>query len=389
MKNTVNFALMFILMMMTTNVTSVFAQVPQMTKITDTPSSEYHLRWSPDGTKIAYVHQYSIIRILNIKEKTFEDIIPIHEGGDLYIAWLNNQEIIFDTRDPNINGKFDLWKSSISGGEQIPVKEHAHMPAVSPDGTKLIYQNQGKLYIMPASGGEAELLVSSESLDYFHPSWSQDGEQIVFSSISGENKDLWIISAAGDDLTQVTDDPGGEDRASWHPDGDKISYTSYDPANQMEQDVWIKNIITGHKEPLTSYPGKESASTWKMGEKIMAISSRQTGQEDIWLYDYSGMGIGHFDDNNNKPFAANISIAPNPFNPGTEISFSLKKDYEDFSIDIYDAKGSLVINIMKKGIKNGSHKISFNGEKLNSGTYFVRLTSNKILLGENKLTLLK
>ena len=62
---------------------------------------------------------------------------------------------------------------------------------------------------------------------------------------------------------------------------------------------------------------------------------------------------------------------PNPFNPETTISFSVK-DNEAANLKIYNQKGQL---ISSKIYHSGYHETSWNAEKLSSGIYLYQLTS--------------
>jgi len=71
---------------------------------------------------------------------------------------------------------------------------------------------------------------------------------------------------------------------------------------------------------------------------------------------------------------------PNPFNPVTNISFSLKEKGV-VSIDIYDIKGRLVKNLVNDVKSAGSHKetwtgINNAGQEVGSGIYFYKMKTN-------------
>jgi len=68
---------------------------------------------------------------------------------------------------------------------------------------------------------------------------------------------------------------------------------------------------------------------------------------------------------------------PNPFNPSTEIAFSMSED-SAATLEIIDVRGSLIRAIALGDLTAGSHSISWNGRDDNgrnvaSGTYFARL----------------
>ena len=69
-----------------------------------------------------------------------------------------------------------------------------------------------------------------------------------------------------------------------------------------------------------------------------------------------------------------ISIYPNPFNPETTISYSLKEDTK-VSISIYNIKGQKVRSLVNAQIQAGFHTVTWNGknengENVSSGIYF-------------------
>lgn len=72
-----------------------------------------------------------------------------------------------------------------------------------------------------------------------------------------------------------------------------------------------------------------------------------------------------------------ISIYPNPFNPTTNITYSLPKD--GFTkASIYNIRGQLVKTLINEPLNSGNHRISWNGLdnqgiKQASGVYFVRI----------------
>ncbi len=90
--------------------------------------------------------------------------------------------------------------------------------------------------------------------------------------------------------------------------------------------------------------------------------------------------VGNDDPSTNAP-VNNFTVKnyPNPFNPQTTISFTLKNN-SDVSVDIYNIKGQIVRNLAKKSMKAGEHNIVWNGKDDNnkiqaSGIYFVRINS--------------
>jgi tetratricopeptide (TPR) repeat protein len=65
---------------------------------------------------------------------------------------------------------------------------------------------------------------------------------------------------------------------------------------------------------------------------------------------------------------------PNPFNPSTQISFTLK-ERTNISLKVYDVLGKEVANLADGYYEAGKHVATFNGSNLASGIYFYRLTT--------------
>ena len=76
-------------------------------------------------------------------------------------------------------------------------------PAISPDGSTIIFTYRGDLYRVPSAGGTAVALTSHPAHD-FMPVWSHDGRSIAFASDRHGNFDLYVMPAMGGEATRLT-----------------------------------------------------------------------------------------------------------------------------------------------------------------------------------------
>ena len=74
---------------------------------------------------------------------------------------------------------------------------------VSPDGTKIVFDMLGDIYIMPSTGGNATLLRGGYPFEV-QPRFSPDGKQISFTSDAGGGDNIWIMDVDGNNALQVT-----------------------------------------------------------------------------------------------------------------------------------------------------------------------------------------
>ena len=95
-------------------------------------------------------------------------------------------------------------------------------------------------------------------------------------------------------------------------------------------------------------------------------------------------------DNDDVSFLDKITINlayPNPFNPSTNISFSLDQ-YYSVSIDIYNLRGELVSNLLKRNLVAGNHSVVWNASDQPSGVYLLRVSTNNFI-STQKIMLIK
>ena len=99
-------------------------------------------------------------------------------------------------------------------------------------------------------------------------------------------------------------------------------------------------------------------------------------------------------DNNQTALVNEITnIAPNPFNPSTEIKYTLQKE-GSASLVIFNAKGQLIRQYAFKSQNAGSHSLIWNGcdnknKVVSSGIYFCKLTTGEKESCIRKMVLMK
>ncbi len=111
-------------------------------------------------------------------------------------------------------------------------------PAWSPDGSRIAltrrvrdgFESDGlqDIYVMNADGS-ALLRLTGEHFDNSSPTWSPDGQSLVFSAVSSVSgsADLYVTSTTvAGGATLLTTSRGWEAYPAWSPDGSRIVYSS-------------------------------------------------------------------------------------------------------------------------------------------------------------------
>ncbi len=79
---------------------------------------------------------------------------------------------------------------------------------------------------------------------------------------------------------------------------------------------------------------------------------------------------------------------PNPFNPVTQIDFSVARTSE-IKIRIFDILGNEIAIPVAQTMKPGKYRIDFNGSNLSSGTYFYSLSADGKTISTKKMLMIK
>lgn len=113
-------------------------------------------------------------------------------------------------------------------------------PALSPDGSKLLYTvrtvdiaaDKGTTQVLLANVAPAAdaasrtaMVVTSEGSN-MHPMWAPDGKSFACISTRSGTPQIWIHPLQGGKPVQVTDHPGGVANALWSPDGTRFLFTA-------------------------------------------------------------------------------------------------------------------------------------------------------------------
>ena len=90
-------------------------------------------------------------------------------------------------------------------------------PAISPDGSSIVFSYKGDLWKIPTEGGLAMPLTLHEGHD-FQPVWSSDGKQIAFASHRYGNFDVYIMPSTGGKASRLTYHSSSDYPSGFSPD---------------------------------------------------------------------------------------------------------------------------------------------------------------------------
>ncbi len=196
----------------------------------------------------------------------------------------------------------DVWTVPATGGEaRLMVANPAteSRPLFSPDGRSMAFVStrtgNGDIYVLDLASGTTRRLTWDDTRELLD-SWSRDGKWIYFSSNSAEadsgSADIWRIPAAGGTPMQVSAEPFAyEYFAAPSPDGKSVAFTASGFANNqwwrkghshMDESQIFTVDGAHHYRAITADGAKQLWPMWSAdGSRLFYVSDR-SGSDNIW-----------------------------------------------------------------------------------------------------------
>ena len=280
---------------------------------------------SPDGSMMAFVRRENTRSQLYVKdmETGEERMIYADLDQDVQETWAvtgvypnmdwtpDSQSIVFWA-----GGKIRRVNADGSGAAEIPFAiddtrgvlpaPHPVIPVasdtvdvtmarfaeVSPDGDTVVFESLGRLYTMPASGGTMRPLTGDDDALELFPSWSRDGDSIVYVRWTDEGLgEIRVIGSNGRGGRTVTNAPGHYTRPHFSPDGETIVFEKgeggYLTAPEFSENPGIYRVSASGGDAELVIRGMSSPHFGASSDRIFMMGS-EDGSQTLVSTDLNG-----------------------------------------------------------------------------------------------------
>ena len=254
---------------------------------------------APDGKYLAYADQSGTsLRVVKDGE-THQ--LPMPEGLEpSALAWTPDGTRILASG--NQTGQHSsIWAISILGGKPRKLRDEAAGPAVSPDGSLIVFLsdfesgNAQGIWVMGPNGENNRRLVTAKTQafeSFLRVVWSPDGQRIAYLKSYSTAQETGIVIESvdlkGSAPTRILSDSRLQD-FYWSPDGRILFSLMEEGTWPPDSNLWEIKIdantgkTTSERRRLTNWPGSSFSQLTLTGDGKLLAFLKGTTESDVYV----------------------------------------------------------------------------------------------------------
>ena len=158
-------------------------------------------------------------------------------------------------------------------------------PSFSPDGEQIVFRSMRdknfEIYVMASDGSDQRRLTDNRADDRF-PAFSPDGEQIVFLSARDMDVEIYVMKSDGSRQRRLTANKAGDYEPSFSPDGKEILFVSW---RDVRAEIYAMASDGSDQRPLTINEVDDDTPSFSPDGKKIVFVSKRDGNREIYVMD--------------------------------------------------------------------------------------------------------
>ncbi len=258
-------------------------------QLTDDSGNDIRPRWSPDGEWITFTSDRDggedmwMVR----PDGTELQKLTTNPLADFTGAWSPDGEWLAYHAD--LDGMASILKVRADGSETMRLTTeadgHSFWPSWSPDGERLVFwtirnEDKPEIWTMDSTGGNQTALVTGSGT-YLDPVWSPVSNDVAYYAYDGGSAEIFTVNANGGTPTQVqTSLPASTILGDWSPDGEwMVLHTDWHGADE----IYRVRVDGSEGKRLTNAGSDDQHAAWQPnGREQVALPQVITGEITIW-----------------------------------------------------------------------------------------------------------
>ena len=213
--------------------------VLEVTTIVNDGARNYHVRASPDGSRIAFDSDRDGERAVYVATRDGGNLRRVSGPGYAAVpTWSpDSARLAFIRAEPGRPRVWNVWTAEVATNELRRLTSHSVGQAWGgswfPDNRRLAYSHEDRLVVLdPISGDERVFPSPVKGSLVRTPAVSPDGRSVVFQVF---RQGTWLLDLSDGTMRRILEDPSAEEFA-WSPDGRRIAFHS---RRSGEWGIWM------------------------------------------------------------------------------------------------------------------------------------------------------
>lgn len=256
-------------------------------QLTNGPGGEASPRWSPDGSRIAFLAKRG--------EDEHNQIYLIHNGGGEGVRLTQHPTAVGDISWAN-DGDWIYFVAADEPTAEEKAREEIKDDVFAFDET----WKHRHLWRVPVTGGSAERVTEGDFTVRGYQ-LSRDGTSIVHHRAptplldDGPHSEVWVMSASGGDARRLTDNAIGEGRAELSPDNRRILFVAGADQNfdtYYNDKIFVMSASGGQPTVLLpEFPHEIGAARWSNDGRVIYFSANTGVRQELFRVGADGTGL--------------------------------------------------------------------------------------------------